>query len=160
MAISSPTSLLFVISTWLKQAQLQTTMASTSSLLEPDDEEPKVLPSGQLYPTPFDLTGDVTKCSRHDVTDCNPLGSELQDLIPYLKSKSLKEKYSSSSSPRRAQSSSSFSPLAPPRIRVPLRCRSTRELSVFCPDCGRGFSRTFNMRVSQGNLNITIITSI
>ncbi|RBA15373.1 hypothetical protein FPRO05_12447 [Fusarium proliferatum] len=124
-------------------------MASTSSPLEPDDEEPKVLPTGQLYPTPFDLTGDVTKCSRHEVTDCNPLGSELQDLIPYLKSKSLKEKYSSSSSPRMAQSSSSFSPLAPPRIRVPLRRRSTRELSVFCPDCGRGFSRTFNMRRHQ-----------
>ncbi|KAF4440824.1 Nicotinate-nucleotide diphosphorylase [Fusarium acutatum] len=49
-------------------------MASTSSSTKPT-EESKVLPTNQQYPEPFDLSGDVAKCSKLEVTDCNPMSS-------------------------------------------------------------------------------------
>ncbi|KAF5975905.1 Nicotinate-nucleotide diphosphorylase [Fusarium coicis] len=116
---------------------------ATPSISIDSDEESKVLPTNE-DPSLFDLNGDVTKCSKHEVADCNPTNYETihqssspaqKDLLQVL------QNFPSSSSRNETRSSSSFSPLAPPRIWKLAKYRPLKKVSIFCPDCGRGFTR-------------------
>ncbi|KAF5534680.1 Nicotinate-nucleotide diphosphorylase [Fusarium mexicanum] len=86
-------------------------MASTSSSTRPN-EEFKILPTDQLYPAPFDLSGGIANCSKLEVTDCIPTSS--------------------------ASLQPSFSPTLEDMLRI---APPPVGKHFSCSDCGRGFSR-------------------
>ncbi|KAF5645089.1 hypothetical protein F52700_2289 [Fusarium sp. NRRL 52700] len=120
-------------------------MVSPPSPLEIDEESNDV-PLDQLYPPLFGSAGDVTERSKHKVTDCNPMSPEAQALRSRQEYRRLKRSFPLSSSSYGTQGSNDLSSLAPPRIRKsPKKHRPSRKMSVFCPDCGRGFRRMESM---------------